>query len=449
MIQSYEAVGIGDTLDAFFPGVEGTTRDTNRKSVYLWVKNKPKIVNMCSTIDGGSKRCSRERGLGTSLSADAEMDLVRWVNDYRDVGAPVSSLMLRLRALRVAEETGVPRGFFEASREWQRGFLKRHCLSFRAKTRQGQISPKDSEAMAARFTVQLRERMHNLKIDVAFNADQTPVFFEYIPTSTIENKGAKTVWVRSSGRDKERLTCMVLGSLHGEKRTPFLVLKTQPSREPATAMLNTLERHGFGKRLWKEVAALQEEFKVQIYGNATGWWNSMLSVAFLNYNFAARANMSVPVLLLWDDFSSHWTDEVTDCAKALNVQLMKIPPSYTSVCQPADVAWNKPLKQRIRGAWVEDLQQQLDTAGREAFKLVPPDRRKVVGWISKAWDSLHTNTISNGFSCITKEPAVDSDLMEKCDVLAKQLDSLNLLDVNIGEVGDDIVDEHLSQDLEK
>ncbi|KAG6949451.1 hypothetical protein JG687_00014847 [Phytophthora cactorum] len=47
--------------------------------------------------------------------------------------------------------------------------------------------------------------MAGLDIDLVYNADQTPTFFEYILTSTIQKKGSKTVWIRSSGRDKDGL----------------------------------------------------------------------------------------------------------------------------------------------------------------------------------------------------------------------------------------------------
>ncbi|OWZ23108.1 hypothetical protein PHMEG_0002064, partial [Phytophthora megakarya] len=47
------------------------------------------------------------------------------------------------------------------------------------------------------------------------------------------------------------------------------------------------------------------------------------------------------VLLLWDDFSGHWIQPVRDYAASINVVLIKIPPGYTSSCQPADIAWMK------------------------------------------------------------------------------------------------------------
>ncbi|OWZ23001.1 hypothetical protein PHMEG_0002210 [Phytophthora megakarya] len=56
--------------------------------------------------------------------------------------------------------------------------------------------------------------------------------------------------------------------------------------------------------------------------------------------------MAKPVLFLW---SAHWIEKVLACAKEVNVVLMRIPPGYPCVCQPADVCWNKPFKQKMHG----------------------------------------------------------------------------------------------------
>jgi len=224
-------------------------------------------------------------------------------------------------------------------------------------------TPDDAAAKASEFSVIVRDKMKELKISKVYNADQTGklcvslfvvVFFsnttflgvnyEYVPTQTVSPLGAKTVWVRCAGKTKERVTVMLLGDNEGNKLDPFLIFKTKPSKIAETARENTATRHGFGRKLWSELVPLQQS--VQIYGNATAWWNSELSIAFLSYHFLRRPNMHEPVLLLWDDFSGHWRTDVLIFARLLNVELLKVPPGYTYVCQPADVAWNQPFKAR-------------------------------------------------------------------------------------------------------
>ena len=70
--------------------------------------------------------------------------------------------------------------------------------------------------------------------------------------------------------------------------------------------------------------------------------------------------LSDPILHLWDEYSGHWTAEVRDCAKFLNIVLLKVsqraPPQLAS--QSADIAWNIPLKSRLRRCWLDYLQYQ-------------------------------------------------------------------------------------------
>ncbi|KAG2774130.1 hypothetical protein JG687_00018714 [Phytophthora cactorum] len=83
-------------------------------------------------------------------------------------------------------------------------------------------------------------------------------------------------------------------------------------------------------------------FKINIDGNKSAWWDSKLSLEFLKYHFASRENIDENVLLLWDDFGGPVTAEVVQYAASTNVILLKVPPRYTYVCQPADITWNQP-----------------------------------------------------------------------------------------------------------
>ncbi|RLN49124.1 hypothetical protein BBJ28_00017155 [Nothophytophthora sp. Chile5] len=225
VVTFFKATSIAKALERFYRGLEGTPRETARKNIYYWAKNISKIQVAGSSNSIKSKKKLRAAGTATVLSAT-------W--------------------------------------SWRIGFLRRHSLRFRARTKQGQIPPADSAKAVKDLNAKLRSAMDSLGVDVAYNADQTPIFFEYVPKTTIAKKGVKTVWVRINGKDKERMTCMLQGSSFGEKRTPFLVLKTTQSKIPETRAENNRVRHGFGKVLWKEVERLQSEYEVQIYGNRCG-----------------------------------------------------------------------------------------------------------------------------------------------------------------------------------
>ncbi|KAE9153770.1 hypothetical protein PF002_g2938 [Phytophthora fragariae] len=124
-----------------------------------------KVALASSSSKTSNMKKIRPIGTAAVLPRDTELQLVKWVNEYRVLGAPVLALMLHFKALDFAEQAGLTRQKFAASWAWRKGFIKRHRLGFRARTRQGQHSQKfDAQEVC--------------------NADQTPIFFEYVPKRT-------------------------------------------------------------------------------------------------------------------------------------------------------------------------------------------------------------------------------------------------------------------------
>ncbi|KAG6950589.1 hypothetical protein JG688_00014096, partial [Phytophthora aleatoria] len=79
----------------------------------------------------------RRLGDATVLPRDAEAYFVLWVNSLRKDGAPVSRLMLQLQSKEVAAESNRA-DKFAVSPTGIKLFLRKHRLSLRARTRQGQ-----------------------------------------------------------------------------------------------------------------------------------------------------------------------------------------------------------------------------------------------------------------------------------------------------------------------
>ncbi|KAG1705316.1 hypothetical protein DVH05_004246 [Phytophthora capsici] len=276
---------------------------------------------------------------------------------------------------------------------------------------------------------------------------------------------------------------MLLGDSDGCKYQPFIIFKSNPAKRADTQLQNNSERNGFGVTVWKEVLPLQDIHRCKIYGNRTAWWNSKLSIEFLRYHFASRENVHENVLLLWDDFSGHWTDEVVDYATSINVVLLKVPPRYTYVCQPADISWNEPLKSRLRARWMKLLEIQLRSfKAQEAitrkkrndlvekvrkthlthyqgearaaieemrsqfddkpFKLNAPGRTTITEWTTECWYELTATTISSGFrkvGLLMDTRVVEGDDTHSCDTesTVEKLLRLKLVEATI-DSDDDI-----------
>lgn len=309
------------------------------------------------------------------------------------------------------------------------------------------------------------------------------MFFEYEPKRTITTQGAKTVWVKCANKDKEKATAMLVGDWSGAKFPPFILYKSTLAKSATKQSENNNLRNGFGTRVWREIRALQSQHPCQIYGNKSAWWNADLSLKWLAFHFANRENRDDNVLLLWDDFSGHWTQDVIDYAASLNVVLLKVPPRYTYVCQPADISWNKPFKGGLRALWLAHLQEQLAAYRRgerdrqlrqqsfdaavararmeqdqeeandtvtalqkqhvtERFAVTAPSRTDITEWISSCWGELAATTIVSGFANAgllndTRVVHSDESVPIDTDTIITELQRLHLTEEEVGS-NDDI-----------
>ena len=171
---------------------------------------------------------------------------------------------------------------------------------------------------------------------------------------------------------------------------------------------------------------------MEVHGNPCAWWNAELSMEFLDCHFANRES-DEPVLLLWDDFSDHWTDEVRSYASDLNVYLKKVPDGMTGLCQPADISWNRPFKQRLRSKWLRFPQDHIENHNSNApFKMAAPERKEVILWVVEAWGALTPRVIASGFNRFaeaeTQEPSgnVNDEDNGQVSAVVAQLEAFNV-----------------------
>ncbi|KAG6967919.1 hypothetical protein JG688_00006075 [Phytophthora aleatoria] len=119
------------------------------------------------------------------------MDILEWLIALRSHGVPVSAEMIELEAFEVAALYNVPRSIFAATPTWIASYLSRYSLSLRAKTRQGQTTPEDSDIVAKAFSATVRRRIAEERTTKVYNADQTAIFYEYVSKRTVDRRGAK------------------------------------------------------------------------------------------------------------------------------------------------------------------------------------------------------------------------------------------------------------------
>ncbi|RHY90687.1 hypothetical protein DYB37_012918 [Aphanomyces astaci] len=297
-IDHYDLHGMQSTLGAMYDRLTSTARETKR--IYSWMSNPSHIEKIASSPTTAKMKCRRAAGTGTTLTKKAEEQLVQWVQAMRNDGVPVTTHMC-VMALEAAIDLVFNDVEFRAGWHWMDGFKRSHGLSLRTCTRIRQQTPEDGLAVLGIFSAPVRKIVEDENIDVVYNADQTAVNYEYLPTKTLNKTRPRCV---CGGKTKDRMTAMFLADTTGAKHPLFLFLQTTKSTVKVVVQENLTQRQGFGNRLWESVDPLQVKNDCRIFGNPTEWWNSQISLKFLEFHFCQRPDRHTKkVLLIWDDYS--------------------------------------------------------------------------------------------------------------------------------------------------
>lgn len=335
-----------------------------------WRKQKEKIFASKATRKGFS-------GPKKGRYPKIEDPLAEYVQQQRAAQKPVTTELLKIRAMQLALGQGLTRVEFKASRCWITNFMKRKGFSLRRRTGICQKLPAEYEEKLdafQRYVLNLR-RNNNYQLGQIGNADQTPLYFDMPATTTVEKKGTKQVRVLSSGHEKTRVTAMLCCTADGHKLPPYLIFKR--------------------KTLPKGIVFPSG---VIIRANEKGWMTTDLVADWIDHVWRKRpgASLGLRAMLVLDAFRCHLDERIKDKLHACNTDLVVIPGGMTSQLQPLDVSLNKPVKDRIRALYTEWL------VG-DGHELTPTNRIKraslqdFAGWAKDAWCTIPPTMVSKAF----------------------------------------------------
>ena len=206
------------------------------------------------------------------------------------------------------------------------------------------------------------------------NADQNPLTFDLPSEKTVTIKGAKSVIMRSTGNEKNRLTVMLGCIADGTKLPPYVVFKRK-----------TMPKDKFPSGV---IVRVQEQ----------GWFNDSIMDDWLKIVWIKRKGSleKQRSMLVLDAFRCHTTDNVKSKLKRHNTHLVVILGGMTSILQPMDTVVNKPFKAALNQKWAEWMihGEHTFTKGSNMRKV---DMPTICRWIVDAWKELPIKTVVKGF----------------------------------------------------
>ena len=207
------------------------------------------------------------------------------------------------------------------------------------------------------------------------NMDQTNSKFGNSPGHTINQRGARTINMRTGTDDSKRCTVALTVSASGEMLTPMVVYKGTWQGRIAT---REIRDHPQGMKYVMQPKAWFDE------ATMLDWVNVVLRP------YVVTAPVGIIPILFLDWFKMHLLGSVADAIQGLGVELEIIPPGCTGLVQPIDVGINKPFKANMRKIYTEWLlDQDADAAIPSACRL------NVSAWILEAVEGIKKETIVN------------------------------------------------------
>ena len=361
----------------------------DRKRIREWMQNEDRLREEINKTPIGKKKM-RFSGAGRKeICTDLNETVFKWIEDGRENRHQISRKMIKMEALKTAgefiKEKKMKDCTFVASNGWLEKFMNRNSLSLRRVTTQCQKTPAELAQSLVNFVMFTRKKRMEYAYHPAnvFAADETAVWIDPIGRTSITNKGAKEVAVKSTGHEKLRITVMLCAKENGTKCLPFVLL---PRKRP--------------------ILEVEKKFKRKLILSWCGsvWMNQIQTIEFLEKVFGTFAFGNR--LLVWDSFRSHISDQTKEKLKQMKIDIAVIPGGCTKYIQPPDVSWNKPFKQKIEeyyNQWLFDGKMSFTSSGH----LRAPTVETYLQWVVDAWNSLSSELIKNSFKTCGISNAID------------------------------------------
>ena len=142
--------------------------------------------------------------------------MTKWFRAARAKNIPLSGPVLKQKALKIAADLGHKE--FEASTGWLTKFKDRHMIAFRIIS--GESASVQQQAVDTWTQNLLSEILNKHAPEDIFNADETGLFYQALPSKSLVIKGDSC----SVGKGSKVRTELVCANMTGDRKLPLLVI---------------------------------------------------------------------------------------------------------------------------------------------------------------------------------------------------------------------------------
>ena len=214
--------------------------------------------------------------------------------------------------------------------------------------------------------VQTERRLERFPCAMIGNMDETPVYFDLVPSKTIDMVGTKSCIIRSTEAEKRHIMVVLTITADGSILPPMVIFKGKHSLKltaPQGVLVCSQEK------AWK----LMHEYVEHI-------WQ-----AYVQKKADELGLPDCNALLTLDSFRAHTTTPILEKMDVFDTVPCVIPGGCTSKLQPLHVSVNKPI---MKGCWSQFIHNSVTAADDKATKVKTASKQQVLDWIVKAWETM-------------------------------------------------------------
>lgn len=330
----------------------GKRFEINKQTVSAIIKTKDKILD-------DFKKCRPETKKVKKIERqDVDTVLLNWFTAKHGMGFPINGHILKEKANQLAKMLE-PNSNFECSDGWIHRFKQRHNITIgKISGEAGAVSENVTESW---LTQEWPKLCDGYKQEDIFNADETGLFYELLPSQTYKFKGEKCIGGKQS---KKRITILLCANMNGSEKRKLLVIGK--AMKP---------------RCFKNVSRLPVKYK----SNRKSWMTSIIFEEEMTDWDRELQRSNRKILLLVDNCPAHPKLE-----NLKNIRLVFLPPNVTAILQPMDQGVIRTFKAHYRKLLLLDIVQALDNEKEPSTTLLDG-----IQLASKAWKRVSAACIRN------------------------------------------------------
>ncbi|KAL7989972.1 hypothetical protein Chor_012638 [Crotalus horridus] len=180
--------------------------------------------------------------------------------------------------------------------------------------------------------------------------DETAVFMGQASQMTVDQRGASSIYIPSTGYESACVTCILTVRLDGTKVPPLIITKGKKDKIERVSGIYVLETE-------------------------KAWWTQAVTRKWIDLMLPLVLRGGQRGLLVWDSASTQRTKDMKKFLGERGIDQIMIPAGMTAYLQTLDIVINKPFKNYLH---------------REK-----PSLPEVVTWAKNSWDKITDSCVAN------------------------------------------------------